>query len=137
LLEKRKEIGGRESIYKHFNGPNIFWSERVTFFDPFLKERDVRFKDVMIPDKNYWAWDKFAIQRSDIVFCYLQKTNPGIGLFLELGYAYALGKTVILVIEKGNGEEAIPDRYREECRAFASATFYSFKEGLTFLESLL
>jgi nucleoside 2-deoxyribosyltransferase len=129
------EIDWRDDIHRNFG--NIFWSERVYFYDPFLKERDVKYKDLMIPNRNYWVWDKYAIKDSGIFFCYLQKANPGIGLYLELGYAYALGKTVILVIEEGNGSEAIPDRYREECMAFADATFYKLEDGIKFLESLL
>jgi nucleoside 2-deoxyribosyltransferase len=132
---RKGKVDWREALYNTFG--NVFWGNKVYFYDPFLKERDVRYKEVMLPDKNYWVWDKYAIKDSDIFFCYLQKTNPGIGLYLELGYAHALDKTIILVIEYGNGEEAIADRYRNECMSFADSTFYSLDSGIKFLESLL
>lgn len=43
---------------------------------------------------QYTAWDLHYIKKCDIVFAYMEATNPsGYGLMLELGVAYSLGKT--------------------------------------------
>lgn len=55
----------------------------------------------LIDENQYTRWDLEAIQASNLVFAYLEKTNPGgYALALELGYAKALGKPIILVDEK-------------------------------------
>jgi integrase len=59
--------------------------------------------DPSLKDETGWsmeqigAWDKKAIQESNVVFAYMERTNPsGFGLSCEIGFAHALGKTVIL-----------------------------------------
>lgn len=47
---------------------------------------------------EYTRWDLNAIRQSDIVIGYMESTNPGgYSLALEIGFARALGKTVLLV----------------------------------------
>jgi len=49
----------------------------------------------------YTTWDIHFIKECDILFAYMESTNPsGYGLAFELGVAYALNKTIILVDEK-------------------------------------
>lgn len=51
--------------------------------------------------KQYTLWDLHAIKKSDIIFGLMEPDNPsGIGLSLEIGYAKALGKTIILCDQK-------------------------------------
>jgi nucleoside 2-deoxyribosyltransferase len=106
-------------------------------FDPFKKERGDGI-DAKIPPDNYsyWGWDVLKIKEADIVFVYLQPTNPGVGTFVELGLAHGLGKHIIVVMERGNGDEEIPDRYRESMRWFADAYYEDFKKGVQYLQTL-
>jgi len=64
--------------------------DRVTWLDP----RTHGLKD----EAAYTEWDLDAIERSDIVFGFMEEDNPsGAGLALELGYAYAFEKFVIFL----------------------------------------
>lgn len=63
-------------------------------FDP----RDHKLHD----PKDYTKQDLQAIWDCDIVFAYMECTNPGMAnLAFELGYAHAMGKKIVLVNEKG------------------------------------
>ena len=49
----------------------------------------------------YTTWDIHFVKQCDILFAFMESTNPsGYGLSFELGVAYALNKTIILVDEK-------------------------------------
>lgn len=49
------------------------------------------------------AKDFLDIQRSDIIVAnFLSPTRVSIGTLVELGYAKALGKTIVVIMEKGN-----------------------------------
>lgn len=53
--------------------------------------------------RDYVQRDLAFIQTADIVFAYLEKSNPsGFGLAVELGFARALGKRIIFVNETKN-----------------------------------
>jgi len=112
-------------------GFNSDWRERVKnisvpmhFFDPKLK-----------PDKHwseYGTWDVHYIKQCDIVFAYMEKTNPsGYGLSAELGYAKALNKTVIFVLERGHEK----DRYFQFLKQFADVVYETLDEGIEFLKT--
>lgn len=68
-------------------------------FDPEKKEISNYVR--MQPD-TYTTWDLEAIKQSDIVFVYIDKNLIPVGALLELGYAKALGKTIITCIEEDN-----------------------------------
>lgn len=54
------------------------------------------------PDK-YTTYDLKCVENCDVLFGYLEKDNPsGLGLFLEIGYAKALGKIIVFVDEKND-----------------------------------
>ncbi|MCF7795950.1 hypothetical protein K9M42_02555, partial [Patescibacteria group bacterium] len=58
-------------------------------------------KDLSIPE--ICTWDLHGVKKSDIVFVYVNSTNPGgQGLCVKAGYGKALNKTVILVLEKAH-----------------------------------
>lgn len=107
----------RESIKSHFIND-------IEIFDPKLK-----------PDKHwseYGTWDVHYIKQCDILFAYMEKTNPsGYGLSAEIGYAKALNKTVILVIEPGHEK----DRYFQFLKQFADVVYETLDEGIEYLKT--
>lgn len=53
----------------------------------------------------YTTWDVHYVKECDILFAYMEKSNPsGYGLAFELGLAYALNKTIILIDERSNSD---------------------------------
>lgn len=79
------------------------------------------------------AWDLHHVKRCDLVFAYMERTNPsGIGLAVEVGYAHGIGKTVILVLEPGH--ETIKDRYLDFLKSVAYITLQTLEDGIDFLE---
>jgi nucleoside 2-deoxyribosyltransferase len=105
------------------------WQQNISshhkLFDPSQKEKS----GVWNIDK-ICTWDKYAIQKADIVFAYLERDNPsGIGLACEIGYARALNKTIILVNEKDEGKFMFLD-------GFADNVFGNYMDGLDFLNRL-
>lgn len=52
--------------------------------------------------RDYTAQDLQAIAECDLVFAYMERTNPGYAnLAFELGFAHAHAKKIILINEKG------------------------------------
>lgn len=102
----------------------IYLGYNIEFFDPKLK-----------PDKHwseYGTWDIHYVKQCDICFAYMDKNNPsGYGLSAEIGYAKALNKTVILVIEPGHEK----DKYFQFLKNFADVVFESLDEGIEFLKT--
>ena len=85
---------------------------------------------------RYTKWDLDAIRRSDVVFAYLEATNPaGYALALEVGFAKGLGKTVILVDEKSSIDDQSA-RHLSMVRAASDAAFSSLDEGVAYLKQL-
>lgn len=112
-------------------------TNKVFFFDPKEKERNLSgdksslFKE----PKAYTFWDINAINKSDIIFIYIDKGNPALGTLVELGYAKGKGKTVILVVESNH--EIHKDRYFDFGKALADVNFPSLEDGINFLKTLL
>jgi len=78
----------------------------------------------------YTQWDLAAIRASDIVFAYMEASNPsGFGIAVEVGYAAALGKLIIFVDEVNNEHFAI-------VRNASSVSFDSLSDGITYLASV-
>ncbi|RME04380.1 MAG: hypothetical protein D6816_09775 [Bacteroidetes bacterium] len=100
--------------------------EQVSFIDP----RSHGLKD----ERQYTTWDLLAIRRSDVVFAYAEASNPALyALSLEIGYARALGKHIVLVEEHPSEQRR---RYFGMLRACADVTFSSLNEGVQYLRSL-
>lgn len=84
---------------------------------------------------QYTAWDLGAIDKSDAILAYMEADNPGgQGLMLEIGYAKALGKLIIMVLDE---EFMMQSRYRyfmmgAQC---ANAIVYDHEDGLRILLS--
>jgi nucleoside 2-deoxyribosyltransferase len=84
----------------------------------------------------YTLWDLEAIRQCDWIFAYLEKTNPGCyALSLEIGFAKALGKRILLVDEKSSSDE-YSMRYLKMVRSSSDVIFDSFEEALEFMNSL-
>lgn len=100
------------------------WQDRVISTYPQFEYLDPRSHGLTNPDA-YTAWDLAAIKACDIVFAYLEKDNPGgYALALEIGYAKALDKIIILVNEKP------ANRYLDMVNACADDVFLTFEYGL-------
>ena len=84
---------------------------------------------------EYTIWDLEHVRQCDIVFAYMESTNPsGIGLTLEIGYAKALNKTIILVDEKSCVDSEFEKRFRI-VRCSADIVFNTLEDGIEFLKS--
>jgi len=111
-------------------GMHSAWREKVKdltnveFFDPVLK-----------PDKHwseYGTWDVHFVKQCDICFAYMEKTNSsGFGMAAEMGYAKALNKTVIFVLEPGHEK----DKYLQFLKQFADVVYEKFDDGIEYLST--
>jgi len=100
------------------------------FFDPRNKETNAT-----LSINEIGAYDLFFIQQSEIVFAYMEATNPsGIGAAAELGYAKGLGKTVILCLEPNNNH--IKDKYLEFLHKVSHVVYSNLDDGIAFLKKL-
>jgi len=85
--------------------------------------------------KQFTNWDLFHVKQCDIVFAYMEERNQsGYGLTLEIGYAKALDKLIILVDERSSQDGKFA-RYFRIVRESASLTFDSLEKGLVYLHS--
>lgn len=118
-------------------GMRTEWRERVKgacpalhFIDPAEKEGGGEWNA-----REYVAWDLLHVRQADVVFGYMEHTNPsGIGLACEIGYAKALGKTVVVVIEPNNQHRE--DHYFHFMGEAADADFSDLDSGVAFLQRL-
>jgi nucleoside 2-deoxyribosyltransferase len=86
--------------------------------------------------REYTIWDLFYVKNCDVVFAYMQKDNPsGYGLTLEIGYATALGKPIVLIDERSNEDEKFK-KYFEIVRESSSIVFNNLHDGINFLKSI-
>jgi nucleoside 2-deoxyribosyltransferase len=110
----------QQRVYDKLDGDFIFFNPRAHSLE----------------DSNeYTFWDVHFIKQSDIIFAYLEKDNPsGLGLIFEIGVAYGLGKTIILIDEKSSHDD-IFKKYFKIVQHASSSVFSTFEEGLKYLES--
>ena len=100
-------------------------SSDILFYNP----REHQLNDSI----EYTVWDLYYVKKCDILFAYMQADNPsGIGLTLEVGYARALDKTIILIDERSNVDEIFANRFKI-VRESASIVFDSLDKGIDFL----
>ena len=115
-------------------GMRTNWQERVKesvnlkFYDPIDKE-----PNRLLTLNEFGTWDLHYIKKCDIMFCYMEKTNPsGIGMAVEMGYAKGLGKTVILCLDEGN--ETIKDKYLQFMKKASDIVFTDFNDAINYLK---
>lgn len=71
-------------------------------------------------EAGYTAWDLAGVERADVVFGYLEATNPsGAGLAVEFGWGGRAGKLLLLAEEPGYAQQ----RYFGMVRALAHSKF--------------
>ncbi len=85
---------------------------------------------------EYTFWDLFYVKQSDILFAYMQEDNPsGIGLTLEIGYARAMDKSIILVDERSAIDETFANRFKI-VRESSTIVFDNLNDGIEFLKKI-
>jgi len=103
--------------------------DNVEFIDPKEKETKRPFEWF-----EYGAWDLHYIKQCDICFVYMEKDNPsGFGLSVEIGYAKAKDKTVILVLEEGHDKA----KYLLFLKNVADVYYTTLQEGIFYLSSFV
>ena len=99
---------------------------QYSFSDPSLHN--------IVSPKEYTEFDLKAVRDSDIVFAYMEESNPaGFALALEVGYAKALGKLIVFVEDE---LEEPRKRYFDMVREVSDFNFKSLQEGIEFLQNL-
>lgn len=82
---------------------------------------------------QYTQWDLNAIEDSDILLANMESSNPGgYALALEVGYAKALGKQIVLVDQI---ESDMIKNYFEMVRQCSDYVFESLDDALDFILS--
>ncbi|CNG92470.1 TPA: nucleoside 2-deoxyribosyltransferase domain-containing protein [Yersinia enterocolitica] len=80
---------------------------------------------------KYTQWDLSAIEHSDILLANMESSNPGgYALALEIGYAKALGKQIILVDQIENN---MIKKYFEMVRQCSDHVFDSLDDALNYI----
>jgi nucleoside 2-deoxyribosyltransferase len=83
---------------------------------------------------EYTQWDLEAVRQSDIILANMEASNPGgYSLALEVGFAKALGKKILMVDQI---EEPTVSRYFEMVRQCSERVFPTLDEALDYLLSL-
>lgn len=123
----------KEKIYLA-GGMNSGWQEelieelrnRFVFFNPRNHE--------LLQPSLYTTWDLHFVKKADIIFAYMEKDHPsGYGLTLEIGYAKALNKTIILVDNKSTTDKEFAG-YFKMVRESASIVFDEIQSAVDFLK---
>lgn len=118
---------------------NFTSSTPVTFENPRNRTRgtDNGNEEIFKEARVYTQWDLQAIRKSQIVFVYIAKENPGLGSLVEVGYAKGLGKIVILVVEPRGEDRETKDRYFDFAREVSDVYFDKLEDGVEYLKSIL
>ena len=112
------------------------WQDTVVASNPELTFIDPR-SHALPASHEYTAWDLAGIRSADVVFAYLEASNPaGYSLALEVGYARAHNKLVILVNEKKTMGEIDESRYYGMLGEAADLEFPSLEAGVGYLTTL-
>lgn len=106
-----------------------------------INNKEVRFIDPRIHgienSDEYTEWDLNAVKESDILFAFMEASNPGgYALALEIGYAKAIGKTIIFV-DDVHAHDPARSRFLDMLRSSADFSFYTIKDGITCLVNLV
>ena len=105
-------------------------NERFNIINPRQKEQIRSFLT-----QEYVAWDLFHVKNCDILLVRLESTNPsGIGLSVEVGYAKALGKTIIGIVDK-EWQDANRRRYFEFVVCCFDVIFESKEDAVEYLKT--
>lgn len=84
--------------------------------------------------EHYTTWDIHFVKECDILFAYMEETNPsGFGLAFELGLAHAYNKTIIFVDEKSKHDSTFA-RYFKILYKPSGAVFDKLSDGIEYLK---
>lgn len=101
-------------------------SSQFIFFNP--REHSLENPDL------YATWDIHFIKQCDIFFAYMEESNPsGYGLAFELGLAYSLNKTIVLIDEKSKSDTTFA-KYFKILYKPSGAVLNSLSEGIEYLK---
>lgn len=109
------------------------WQDKVKNRFPNADYLDPSLHNILNPDE-YVKWDLDAIRRCTVVLAYLEASNPGgYALALEIGYALALRKLIVLVEEHPSDE-----RYHRfsMVRHAVEHRFERLEEALSFMQGM-
>lgn len=99
---------------------------KFIFFNP--REHGLDHSDL------YATWDIHFVKECDILFAYMESTNPsGYGLSFELGIAYALNKTIILIDERSMNDESFA-KYFKIMHKPSGAVLNNLNDGIEYLK---
>ena len=123
----------KEKVYLA-GGMKSGWQDKVIqqFEDKFifLNPRDHQLNI----SEQYTTWDLHYVEKADIILAYMENDNPsGYGLTLEVGYAKALNKTIILIDERSATDSSFANRFKI-VRESSNVVFNNLKDGLAFFE---
>lgn len=86
---------------------------------------------------QYTAWDIHYVKQCDILFAYMEESNPsGYGLMLEIGLAHGLGKTIILIDERSKIDNDFA-RYFKMAHHISNVVFDNLAEAILYLRTLI
>ena len=103
--------------------------DNFTFFDP----KNHSLESV----KMYTAWDLYHVDKCDILFGYMAADNPsGYGLALEIGYAKAKNKLIILVDERSKNDIEF-SKYFSICHESSNVIFENLDDAIEYLKKYI
>jgi nucleoside 2-deoxyribosyltransferase len=124
MTKKVYLAGGFRSGWQNIVKQNV---KNSLFLDPSLH-------DIKDPT-TYTAWDINAVIECDILFAFMEISNPaGYAMSLEIGYAKALGKTIIFT------EEPLPaprKRHFDMVREVCDYNCNTLVEGMDVLQKIV
>ncbi|WP_412987676.1 nucleoside 2-deoxyribosyltransferase domain-containing protein [Pontimicrobium sp. IMCC45349] len=84
---------------------------------------------------KYTSWDLYHVDKCDILLGYMSEDNPsGYGLALEIGYAKAKNKLIILVDDRSIIDEKFA-RYFLICHESSNLVFKTLEEAINYIKS--
>jgi hypothetical protein len=87
-------------------------------------------------ERQYTYWDLQGVRKSTWVLAFLEASNPGgYNLAVEVGFAKALGRKIILVDEKSSVDFNV-QKYTGMLRVCADVTPGTLDEAITFLQKV-
>lgn len=85
----------------------------------------------------YTAWDLYHVDKCDILFGYMTEDNPsGYGLALEIGYAKAKNKLIILIDERSK-KDANFKKYFSICHESSNLIFQNVDDAIIYLQQFI
>ncbi|WBL25720.1 nucleoside 2-deoxyribosyltransferase domain-containing protein [Zunongwangia sp. HGR-M22] len=86
---------------------------------------------------EYTNWDLFHVEKCDILLGYMSQDNPsGYGLALEIGYAKAKNKLIILIDERSPRDKKF-ERYFAICHESSNIILDSLEDAIRYLKGFI